>query len=158
MNSGADELARDVARQLRVGVERDYVTNVFQQRIVGGAHKEARVVCAPQQSVELLELAAFAFPTHPAILARVPLSPAMEEMKAIVAMPAIERVDAALRDREQIRISWRVFCAGVGKVAEQREVNVIVVIGEIVNFEVLDQFLNLRFVEKDGWDDDERRC
>src|SRR5690242_12256595 len=102
MNGGADEFARNVAWQLRVGVERDHVTNTFQQRIVGSADEETRVARTAQQSIELFELATLSFPPHPTVLARIPLPPPVEEMKTIVAMTAIECVDAALRDREEV--------------------------------------------------------
>src|SRR5690348_1376582 len=102
MNRRADEFARDVARQLCVGVERDDVTDVFQERVVRRVYDEARIAGAAEQPVELLEFAALAFPTHPTVLAGIPLTTTMEEVKTIVAMPAVERVYAALRDREQV--------------------------------------------------------
>ena len=37
MDRGADQLARHIARQLRVGIERDHITNLSQQRLVGRA-------------------------------------------------------------------------------------------------------------------------
>ena len=101
VNRGADELARDVAWKLRVRVECDHVTDRLQQCVVRSAHDEARVLRAAKQPVKLFELAAFALPAHPFVLALVPLSFSVKEVKALVAVAAVQRIDAALRDREE---------------------------------------------------------
>ncbi len=102
MNRGADQFASDVARQLSIRIERDHVTNCLQQRVIGSAHDEARISSAAQESIEFFELASLSFPTHPFVLAGVPLSPAMKEMKAAVAVTSIQCVDTALSDCEQM--------------------------------------------------------
>ncbi len=91
------------------------------------------------------------------MLARVPLSFSVEEVKALVAVAAIQSVDTALRDREHIRIGLGFFRVGVGEVAQQREIDVFVLVCEIVDLESLDEFVHLRIVQKDGWHDDECR-
>ena len=62
----ADQPQRRVARQARVGVERDHVAHVGRHvRVAPADRHEGRVGRAAQQAVELLQLAALALPAHP---------------------------------------------------------------------------------------------
>ncbi len=81
----------------------------------------------------------------------------MKEMKAAVAVTSIQCVDTALSDCEQMWIGWSVFWAGVGKIAEQREIGVFILVREVMHLDAFDQFVNLRLIEKDRRYDDERR-
>ena len=72
MRHGGDELARSVARQLGVGIERNDVLDAFQ---VGGvAHGQCELVAraAAQVAVHVLQLAALALIPHPHAFLRIP--------------------------------------------------------------------------------------
>src|ERR1700752_1674313 len=101
MNGGADELARDVAWKLSVGVERDHVTDRLQQRVICRADDETRIRRAAQQSIELFEVSTFAFPAHPFAFTFIPQSSSVKEMEALVTVVAVQAIDPALCDREE---------------------------------------------------------
>ena len=75
----ADQTCRRVARQPRIGVQRDDKANVLRQR-VGAAI--AGIECATQQAVQLGQLAALAFPAHPDAFGRGPPAVAVQVQKA----------------------------------------------------------------------------
>jgi hypothetical protein len=77
----ADQLPRRVARQARVAVERDAVADARQDAELAHAHGKARFAGAPQQPVELLDLAPLALPAHPHAFAGVPAACAVEEVE-----------------------------------------------------------------------------
>src|ERR1044071_3328030 len=70
-------------------------------------------------------------------------------------MFSVQSIDAALRNCEQLGIVRRVFSVGIGKVAEQSEVKVRVVVGEAMDFESLNKFLNLCLAQKNRRYDNE---
>ncbi|MCB1282482.1 MAG: hypothetical protein KDB18_13250, partial [Salinibacterium sp.] len=61
----ADQLSGSIARQARVAVERDAVANMWQDDRLADTGSETRIRGTPQQSIELFDLAALTFPTHP---------------------------------------------------------------------------------------------
>ena len=82
----ADQAADRVARQSRVGVERDDVANAAGTRWRCPADRhEGRVGRAAQEPVQLVQLAALALPADPPSFAFVPDSPAMEQQEAVAA-------------------------------------------------------------------------
>src|SRR5664279_671712 len=83
MRHRADKLARGVARQLRVGVERDDVFHPRQKRDVADDERE-RVSRAAQECVQRRELAALALEAHPDPLLRIPRAWAMEQEERTV--------------------------------------------------------------------------
>ena len=85
MRDDADQLARDVARQARVAVERDAVPDLRQDVEIADRDDEARVGGAAQQAIELLDLAALALPAHPEPFALVPLAEAVKQEEPVVA-------------------------------------------------------------------------
>ena len=85
MRDDPDQLLGDVARQAGVAVERDAVAHLLQHGRVADGGDKAGIGRSPQQAVELLDLAPFAFPSHPHRLARVPLALTVEEEEAVAA-------------------------------------------------------------------------
>ena len=123
----------------RVGVERDAVADVGQDREVADLDGEARVGGAAQQAVELLDLAALALPPHPPPLGRVPLTQAMEQEEAVgtaVAVLVVERLDAGARGLENLGVARQRLGRRIAKVAEHGEVNVRVDVAERLDLEV----------------------
>ncbi len=65
MRHGPDQLARGVARQLRIRVQRDDVFHPDEHGSRTDDEREAVAVTLPQQGVEVRQLAALALVPHP---------------------------------------------------------------------------------------------
>ncbi|TMQ68583.1 MAG: hypothetical protein E6K81_16510, partial [Candidatus Eisenbacteria bacterium] len=89
----ADQLTRRIARQAGIAVEREAVADARQDGRIAPPYGEARVGGAPQQPVELLDLAAFALPTHPHPLAAIPTAGAVEQVEAVRGPGRVTRVE-----------------------------------------------------------------
>ena len=107
-----DEPPRSPARESGVAVERDHVADA-------GGHDGrpsarscvGRVGRAAEQSIQLVELAAFAFPADPLALAVVPHPPAMQKKKSIAGrrrpMTSIHTSNRRSRHGEKLVVSCR---------------------------------------------------
>src|SRR5881296_1013416 len=146
MDRRSHELACCVARQLGVGIKRYHVTDLTEQCFVSRFHYEACVSSAAQKPVKLLQLPSFSFPAHPFCFARIPKSPAVKKMKAnwlSFAVTTIDFFDARSRNVEQLRVVRHFFRISVGKIAEQREVDMLILIGKKMYFESFQQLSDL---------------
>ena len=77
MKCGAYELARHITGKLRIGIQRDYVADAQEKRVIRCRSIqacEAGVAGASQQAVEFLQFAAFSLPTHPFVFTSIPLA------------------------------------------------------------------------------------
>ena len=83
----ANEAANRVARQAGVRIQGDHVAHVGRQRARG---QKTGVGRATQQTVQFMQLAALAFPTHPTGLARVPDPATMQHDEAVAADPGAD--------------------------------------------------------------------
>src|SRR3954453_3455495 len=84
MRHFSDQAVNGVTRQPCVGVQCDDVPNIGRHR--GCLSVYARVGCvrsAPQQAIELVQLAALALPPKPAPLALIPNPTAVKQKKAV---------------------------------------------------------------------------
>ena len=107
MRDDADQLFRGVARQARVGVERDAVAHRRENGQLPDLDREARVRGASEQTVEFFDFAALALPPHPRVFPRVPVPGAMEQEEAIGVLgaePSIEILHSRARSREDGRV------------------------------------------------------
>src|SRR5207237_1719183 len=79
-----DEPSDSLPRQPRVAVERDDITNAGRrsERTPSDCH-ECRIARTAQQPVQLVELAAFAFPSNPLLLPIVPDPSTMEQEETV---------------------------------------------------------------------------
>ena len=117
MRHGADQARRSPTRKSCIRVERDDVTHSGDG--FWGMTRDGNEIClrgTAQQSVQFMQLAALAFPSHPFLFAFVPDALAMkqEETRPAVSgrtMRFIEAGDAAGGRREQFIISGRVSVA-----------------------------------------------
>ena len=147
---------------MRVGVERDHVSD-------GGGHvgppaprrEERRVVRAPQEVVQLVELPALALPSHPLAFRLIPDAPAMEQEEALAAVGRAAVAPVEARDpvdggREEPIILRHGLGGRVGPVGQEREVDVTVRIGEVVDLEPTDMLLDLGLAGEEGGHHDER--
>src|SRR5713101_4682974 len=96
MSEGSDQAPRCLVGELRVRIERDNETDPGEAVQAAAEHSETRVAVTPEQAVELDELAALAFPTHPAVLVGIPHPPAMakkEPLRLAGAVALVEGLD-----------------------------------------------------------------
>ena len=97
---------------------------------------------AAQQTVEFVQLAALAFPAHPAALRGVPLPAAMEQEKpfrTVAAIFPIQLADPLQRSLHVGLVRGHVLRRGVGKVGQQGPAQVRVRIAQVVDLESIDQ-------------------
>jgi hypothetical protein len=91
---GADKSSCRIARQQRIGVQRDDVLHFGQQRGVADDERKAipgsTAPAAAQQRVQVRKLAALALVAHPDPFPRVPAPRAMEQVEdvAVTSIPA----------------------------------------------------------------------
>ncbi len=95
-----------------------------------------------------MELAALAFPAHPAVLRLVPRSPAVEQQESgtpsgSLAVALVEPVDAHRRHSEQFVVAGHVLGRCVEPVGEQREPHISLGVAEVVNLQRTDQRLDI---------------
>ena len=107
MRHRTDQLACTVTRQLGIGVKCDDVFHLRQRLRVADNHGERVTRMAPQQRIQVTELASLALPSHPRALLRIPAARAMQQIKNIawrfvlVTVGAIKRIDSIARDLQQ---------------------------------------------------------
>ena len=135
----ADHRPARLERQLRIAVERDDVFHRRQQAEIAELHRVAGVGGAAQQLVELVQLAALPLPSHPAPFAGVVGARAVEQEEAIGAVARVEDLDARLRRSQQRRVFRRLALGRVAEVGQQREVQVLIAVGEEADLEIVDE-------------------
>ncbi len=164
MGDRSDQLARRLAGQARVGVERDHVSDARGRRSRARIRRQERGVGGPaQEVVQLAQLAAFALPAHPDALARVPFPAAVKNPEAVAAsasirraVPRVEPRDRGARPLEKRGIPGERFGGRIAPIREEREAQLGVGIGQCVHFQPADHRFDLRFVGQEHRDDDER--
>ena len=88
-----------------------------------------------------MELAPLALPPHPLALRGVPDSPAMQQEESLrrrrsPRVRAVQAVDSLERRRQELVVARHRLGGRVGPVGEEREAQVAVRIGEVVDLEV----------------------
>ena len=136
-----DKPDRGVARQPRVGVERDHVANTGRQGGVTFAADKGRIVGAAQKLVELVQLAALALPPHPLAFALVENAASMQMEKAVpcrTIMALVQIPDRVVRKRQKFGVAFDGFRIGVEAIGEKHEGEIAARAGEVVNLELFD--------------------
>ena len=144
MRERGDQAMRGFARHQRIGIQRDDVFELTQHIQVARLHAESRFCAAAQQPVQFVQFAAFAFPTHPALFARIPLGVAMKEIKRprrCAVMFLVERVNAGGDLRDQGISAGLALLRRVEQVGEQRKVQMRVLAPQKVQFHLFEQRL-----------------
>ena len=140
MRQDADQFPGGLSRQARVGIQRQAVPDSWKDRERAGLHDEARVRRPSQQAVELFELAAFPFPAHPRVLARIPAPCAVEQEEAVGVFRAeapVERLHTIPCRSEDRSVFLEDIGLGIAKVTEDREVDARVHVAEGEHFDML---------------------
>ena len=145
----ADQPADRVARQPRVGVERDDIADAGGHlwRLPAEA-QETGVGRAAQQPVQFVQLAALAFPADPPRFACVPDPPAVEQQEAVAArrraIAPVEPGDACYRRFQQRRVAVDMLGRGIEPVGEQSEMQIALRAREVVDLQTLDLLVDRR--------------
>ena len=165
MRHGADEADRRIARKDGVGVQRHDKTDAAEPLGISLRSGERALVLPQDELVELNELAALPFPSHPPAVGRVELADAVEEIEwcpAAVRIGGIRRIegthalDAGRYDGVVAGLDLRI---GVEEVAEQRKANLRVAIRQVLGFEMVECLVHRRYApEQDRNDDDTAMC
>ena len=134
----ADQPQHRVARQPRVGIERDDPAHAGRH----GRVDECRVGSAAQQPVQLVQLAALALPPHPDALAGVEHPAAVQQQEPgparAGAVAAVQGLDLCGRKGEQRRIPVHHLLVRVKAVKEQGEDQFAFRAGEVMDLQPLD--------------------
>jgi hypothetical protein len=161
VGQGRHQPGRRLARQLRVGVQGDDETHPRQARQVAALHRIGRVRGPAQQAVELAQLAALALPAHPAALRGVPHPFAVEQEEAVGAargVALVESADALEGFTQVCVVLGPVLRGGVGEVGQQREAQLRVGVGQVMDFQALGQGSAALGADEQGRHDDEGRA
>src|SRR6185503_12378418 len=101
-----------------------------------------------QQAIEFVEFAAFALPAHPALFALTPHAAPVQQQEAFAAggqaVTPVEARDADDGDVEQRIVLGRVLRGRVHPVRQQREVQLLVGGGEVVDLQPVYVFFDRR--------------
>ncbi len=147
------------ARKSSISIECDHVTNARRhgrgnkrQRRIGG--QETRVGRSPQQSIQLVEFATFAFPPHPFSLSRVPQPSTMEKKESFAdrrrCMTRVQMRNASNRNAEKFVVFCGALCCRVFPIREKREMKFVILICQIVNLKPLNLFFDLFTRRQEG--------
>ena len=172
----ADQFAQTPGRQLGVAVQGQHMARAGgQARLLaqvcegraggrgqggGGLGVGRAVGGADQGGDELFELAAFALPADPALLADAELALPVQQHKARCGVALRQRAFRALVQRpdrgaglgQQRGVALQVRTVGVGPVAEQGELGVTLGVGQGVQVQAVDQLGHRRRVAEHGRD------
>ena len=145
MLDDAHHLLRRIARQTRVGVERDAVSDRGQPFEFADLGGEAGVDRAAEQAIEFLNLAAFPLPANPRVFRGFHCRSRWNRKKqSACSVPAfaLRASTPAVRAFEQRRIARRIGRGRIGEVAQDREVDARVGIAQREHLDVFDQLIH----------------
>ena len=150
MRHGGHQLPGGITRELGIAIERDYILRVSD--LLQTPHGPAKwIVVTEQQAIEIVQFPALAFQPHPFAFARIPFAVAMEKKERL---PVFRPVSAIkIPDPGGAEGDQRIFVGfvvlrllqSIRQIGEQREKEIAVPVGEIVNLEIVDQLLNAGF-------------
>ncbi len=156
MAHGRSELARRVARQVGIAIERDDIPDAEKEWVVAD-HRVKPGVIPTERVVQLLDFSALSLPAHPHPLPVVVSTRPVEKVKG--RPPRVARVeisDAVAGPVKELLIPLDRLVARVPKVGDQRETELRIGVCELVHLERLEQRVHLRGVGEHGWHRDQR--
>src|SRR5437016_10984473 len=144
MRQGFDQSPGGVAQQLGIGIQRDDKPNALELCAIARAEKSFQLGrgFADQESIELLDLAALAFPADPALLALAPRAATMKKKEAPRSVPAIQFLDPPGHDVDILLVLRHILPRCIGKIGQQREAQIRIRVSEIANFEAVELALD----------------
>ncbi len=148
-SDGADETGGRITGQLRVGVERDDVFHAAEPVQIADLHREG-VESAAQELIEVEQFAALALPPHPAAFRLVVHAVPMKQEEGRSSVRTVTRIQPFdqfhTQDHERIVLVLRTV--GIGRIGEQREIQVGIAISQEADFEIEREIPHLRFIQK----------
>ena len=121
MRHGFDHAARGGGRELRVGVQGDYVRNGAREFAYA---QNGGVAFTAEERVEIFQFAALAFAADPAVFAFRPHAGAVKQQEAIAGIAGVELFDAVAGGGENFGVAEGVDFERVSEVRKQAEENV----------------------------------
>ena len=162
MAQGTDQFLCHTARQARVRVEGDDETNTAWnlERFRFNRNKTG-VSRAAQQSIEFVQLAAFAFPTHPTPFALAPFAVAVIQQKprataGSFAVTVIQLLDAVAGGSQREGIFGHRLKGRIGEIGQQGKMQMAFAVGEVTHLEPFDFFAHTLFITEQGRHHDHR--
>ena len=149
MRQGSDHALGRSAWQFRVRIESDHEAHFGKHGEVAHLYRET-IVLAAQQSVQIEQFTALAFPSHPAFFARIIDAVAMQQKKRAHTVTGIFLVQFGDQAGAQIneRTVFRCGLVGVRQIGEQSEMHGGVVVAQKAHFQVFHQGSYLLFIEQ----------
>src|SRR6184192_965010 len=144
MRQGFDQSPGGVAQQLGIGIQRDDKPNALELCAIARAEKSFQLGrgFADEESIELLELAALAFPADPALLALAPRASAMKKKEAPRSVPAIQFLYSSSGDVYILCVLRHALPRRVRKIGQERKAQIRIRISEVTNFEAIEFVLD----------------
>ena len=142
MGHGADELPRDIARQLRVRVERDHVLDGREDPLVPHNLREVLAADSPKEPVELEELPPLALVAHPQALAIVPEAGPVDQVELVLRRGQvfpIEHLDSRPGPAQERAVTRKLLRRRIPEVREEREMEVVIAVRQVVDLQGLDE-------------------
>ncbi|EGF32457.1 hypothetical protein IMCC9480_2462 [Oxalobacteraceae bacterium IMCC9480] len=146
MRQRGDELARGIARQQRVGIERDHVAHLLQRRGVADDARKRGSAAAAQEMVQVAQFAALAFESHPDLLVRIPAPRPVQQQErtaGLIGVFAVECGDGIGGVGHQCVIAGQGFGRRVGQIGQQATAQVRIAIGQVAHFERFAQTVDI---------------
>ena len=151
MRRGGRHLCGRVPRQQRVRVQRNYILNGAERQLVA-RHGLKAIAASRQKPVEIVQLSALALMTHPFAFSGVPSTRPVKEIKRPRACCSVPRVQPlnSLHAYLQHGIVSHPFPVRIGKIREQREVQIGFTIRQVPDFQILQQPRAIGFGKQQG--------
>src|SRR6184192_525788 len=123
MRQGFDQSPGGIAQQLGVGVQRDDKPDALELCTIACAEKSFQLGrgFADEESIELLELAALAFPADPALLALAPRASTMKKKETPRSVPTIQFLDPSRHDIDILCVLRHALSRRVRKIGQERK-------------------------------------
>ena len=162
MRHGGDELARGVARQLGIGIERDHVAHCLQRIDIADDRRKHFRRAAAHQAVQIGQLAALALVTHPDTFNRIPFARSVQQQErpaADLAIGTIQLCDDVAGVGQQCDIAVNMFGRRVGEVGQQTEAQLRVAIRQETHLERFGQIFDVQQAgQQRGYHHQGRKC
>ena len=137
MGQRSDHQAGRIPQQLCICIERDDVPNPHKD-VCSADDLRKPVLPAPQQRVEVGELAALSLMPHPDSLLGIPASRPVQEVEDIgphVGVPRVELHDAGAHQLDELGVAGERALRGVDEVRQERKVEMRISIGEVAHLQ-----------------------
>src|SRR5579872_5473432 len=136
MRQRADQTVSGVSGQLSIRIESNHIANLRQDRQIANLHRKTVGVVA-EKPVQVKQLAAFSLPSHPSVLRGVvhAMTVKVEERAFVVVSIFFIQVPDERTAQLYQMIAFVKSLGGVGRICQQREMQIGVTVSQISNFQ-----------------------